>query len=129
MAEAAHTDLSRRERQIMDIIYRRGRASVAEVLKELPDPPSYSAVRAMLRVLEEKGHLEHEQEGARYVYRPTVPRTEAQESAMRRLLRTFFDGSAEKAVAAFLDMSATELSPEELNRLAELIEQARREGR
>lgn len=129
MGDSSHKDLSRRERQIMDVIYRRGRASVAQVLGELPDPPSYSAVRAMLRVLEEKGHLEHEQDGPRYVYKPTLPRAEAQESAMKRLVRTFFDDSAEKAVVAFLDMSAAELSDEELDRLASLIAQAKKEGR
>jgi predicted transcriptional regulator len=129
MGEAPHTDLSRRERQIMDIIYRRGRASAADVLEELPDPPSYSAVRALLRILEEKGHLEHEKDGARYLYKPTVPRDEARQSAMKRLVRTFFDGSAERAVAAFLDMNAADLSHEDLDRLVELIEQARREGR
>jgi predicted transcriptional regulator len=129
MSETSHADLSRRERQIMDIIYAQGCAGVAEVREALPDPPSYSAVRALLRILEEKGHLKHEQDGQRYVYRPTVPATQARESAMKRLVRTFFDGSPEKAMAAFLDMSAEELSKEELARLAELIEQARREGR
>jgi predicted transcriptional regulator len=102
---------------------------VAEVLDDLPDPPSYSAVRALLRVLEEKGHVEHEEDGPRYAYGPTVPRSEALESAMQRLVRTFFDGSTERAVAAFLDMSAADLSEEELERLAELIEQAKEEGR
>ena len=122
------TSLSRRERQIMDILYRRGRASVAEVLKDLPDPPSYSAVRAMLRVLEEKGHIRHEEQALRYVFTPTVPREKAKRAALRRLLDTFFDGSAERAVAALLDGSAAQLSPEELDRLAQLIEKARKEG-
>lgn len=122
-------ELSRRERQIMDIIYRRSRATVAEVRADLPDPPSYSAVRALLRVLEEKGHLTHEQDGPRYIYQPTVPRDEARESALERLLRTFFDGSTEKAVAALLDMSTDDLSEAELERLARLIEEARKEGR
>ena len=122
------TTLSRRERQIMDILYRRGRASVAEVLEELPDPPSYSAVRAMLRVLEEKGHVRHEEEALRYVFSPTVPREKAKRAALRRLLDTFFDGSAERAVAALLDGSAARLSPDELDRLAQLIEKARKEG-
>ncbi len=129
MGESPHIDLSRRERQIVDILYSRGRASVAEVLEDLPDPPSYSAVRAMLRILEEKGHLEHDQEGPRYLYRPTLPRAKAQKSAMERIVRTFFDGSAERAVAALLDLSASELSDQELGRLAELIEQAKKEGR
>lgn len=129
MGESPHIDLSRRERQIMDILYSRSRASVAEVLEDLPDPPSYSAVRAMLRILEGKGHLEHDQEGPRYLYRPTLPRSKAQKSAMERIVRTFFDGSAERAVAALLDLSASELSDQELGRLAELIEQAKKEGR
>ncbi|MGD8868704.1 MAG: BlaI/MecI/CopY family transcriptional regulator [Gemmatimonadales bacterium] len=122
-------ELSRRERQIMEIVYQRGRATVAEVLEGLPDPPSYSAVRALLRILEEKGHLKHEQDGPRYVYMPTLPHAQARDSAMKRLIRTFFDGSPEKAAAAFLDMSAAQLSDDDLDRLAELIEQARREGR
>ena len=122
-------ELSRRERQIMEIVYQRGRATVAEVLENLSDPPSYSAVRALLRILEDKGHLKHEQDGPRYVYMPTVPHAQARDSAMKRLIRTFFDGSPEKAAAAFLDMSAAQLSDDDLDRLAELIEQARREGR
>ena len=129
MNDPTKLELSRRERQIMDILFRRGRASVADVLDDLPDPPSYSAVRALLRVLEEKGHVEHEQDGPRYVYKPTLSQSEARESAMRRLLRTFFDGSPEKAAAAFLGMSAAEVSDEEIERLAELIERTRREGR
>lgn len=129
MGDVPDLDLSRRERQIMEIVYQRGRATVAEVLEDLPDPPSYSAVRALLRILEEKGHLKHEHDGPRYVYIPTVPRAQARDSAMKRLVRTFFDGSPEKAAAAFLDMSAAQLSDEDLDRLAEMIEQARREGR
>ena len=129
MAEPTVPQLSRRERQIMDVIYARGRATVAEVREGLPDPPSYSAVRALLRILEEKGHLRHEQEGPRYVFLPTVPPDKARESALRHLLRTFFDGSAEGAVAALLDLEAGELSPEEYDRLAARIEQARKEGR
>ena len=97
--------LSRRERQIMDIVYELDQASVADVLERLPDPPSYSAVRAMLRLLEEKGHLTHEQQGARYVYRPTVSRERARRSALRHLVRTFFEGSTEGAVAALTDES------------------------
>jgi predicted transcriptional regulator len=123
------TRLSRRERQIMDILYERGRASAAEVLEALPDPPSYSAVRAMLRVLEEKGHLKHHQAGPRYIYEPTMPRNKARQSALERVVRTFFDGSTEEAVAALLDMSSPELSEEELHRLRGLIDQARKEGR
>ena len=121
--------LSRRERQIMDVIYRRGQATAAEVLEDLPDPPSYSAVRAMLRVLEEKGHLRHEQQGPRYVFLPTVPRETARRSALKQLVRTFFDGSTEQTVAALLDMSASRLSDAELDRLSQLINQARKEGR
>ena len=121
--------LSRRERQIMDAIYRRGRATAAEVLEDLPDPPSYSAVRAMLRVLEEKGHLRHEQQGPRYLFLPTVPREKARRSALRQLVRTFFDGSTEQTVAALLDLSASRLSDAELDRLSQLIDQARKEGR
>src|SRR6201990_326342 len=101
MAEPAH--LSRRERQIMDVIYRRGRATAAEVLDDIPDPPSYSAVRAMLRLLEEKGHVLHEQAGPRYVFLPTVNRDRARKSALKHVVKTFFDGSATDAVAALLD--------------------------
>ena len=129
MGATTSNQLSRRERQIMDVIYARGRATVAEVRQGLPDPPTYSAVRALLRILEQKGHLRHEQEGPRYVFLPTVPRHEARQSALRHLLRTFFDGSAEGAVAALLDLEAGELSPEEYDRLAARIERARREGR
>jgi BlaI family transcriptional regulator, penicillinase repressor len=129
MSKTAHRDLSRRERQIMDILYQRGRASAQEVMENLPDSPGYSAVRAMLRVLEEKGHVRHEEEGLRYVFLPTVPRERAKRSAVKHLLQTFFDGSATQAVAALLDASASELSREELDRLAELIDKARREGK
>ncbi len=124
-----HLHLSRRERQIMDVIYAHGTVSVQEVVDQIPDPPSYSAVRAMLRVLEEKGHVRHREEGPRYVYLPTVPRDEASRSALKQLVRTFFDGSAEQAAAALLDMSGPELTREELDRLTEAIEQARKEGR
>ena len=129
MAKSKSVQLSRRERQIMDIVYELGRASVAEVLARLPDPPSYSAVRAMLRVLEEKGHLRHNQDGPRYIYLATVPRDKARRSALKQLVQTFFDGSTEGAVAALLDMEASNLSPDELDRLAEMIEQAKQEGR
>lgn len=125
MSKQSHTHLSRRERQIMDIVYRRGRATAAEVLEDLPDPPSYSAVRAALRLLEEKGSLEHEQDGPRYVYLPTVPRDRARTSALRHLVRTFFNGSAEQVVNALVE--DTEMSTAELDRLARLIEQARKE--
>ena len=129
MADSAHRQLSRRERQIMDVIYQQGSATAAEVMERLPDPPSYSAVRAMLRVLEEKGHLQHEQDGPRYVYKPTVTRERARRSALRHLVRTFFDGSTGEAVAALLDMSDAKLSEAEVDRLARLIDQAKTEGR
>ncbi|MBV9081108.1 MAG: BlaI/MecI/CopY family transcriptional regulator [Acidobacteriaceae bacterium] len=121
--------LSRRERQIMDILYRRGRATVGDILEELPDPPSYSAVRAMLRVLEEKKHIRHEEKDLRYVYLPVVSREKARRSAIAHLLDTFFDGSTEQAVATLLSVSARDLKQEDFNRLAALIEQARKEGR
>jgi predicted transcriptional regulator len=112
----------------MDAIWRAGRATAAEVLAALPDPPSYSAVRAMLRILEDKGHLRHADESGRYVYEPTRPRDQAARSALRRVLQTFFDNSAEKAVAALLDLSERDLSAADLDRLARLIEQAREAG-
>jgi predicted transcriptional regulator len=127
MPEAA-VGLSRRERQIMDAIYRRGRATAAEVLGDIPDPPSYSAVRAMLRLLEEKGHVRHEQDGPRYVFVPIVHRDRARRSALTHVVRTFFDGSATDAVAALLNDSG-KLSAAELDRLSAMIEQAREEGR
>jgi predicted transcriptional regulator len=128
MPDPLTTQLSRRERQIMDVIYRQGKVTAADVLAELPDPPSYSAVRAMLRLLEEKGHVRHEQDGPRYVYIPTVNRDKARRSAMRHLVRTFFDGSTEDAVAALLQNDAG-LSEVELERLSHLIEGAKKEGR
>ncbi len=128
MPDRLTTQLSRRERQIMDVVYRLGRATAAEVLDGLPEPPSYSAVRTMLRLLEEKGHLRHEQDGPRYVYVPTVARDRARRSALDHLVRTFFDGSTEDVVAALLARTDRP-SDEELERLALLIEQARAEGR
>lgn len=128
MNSTDHRDLSRRERQILDILYQRGRATAAEVQAALPEPPSYSAVRALLRILEEKGHIRHQQDGPRYVYMPTVPRDNAQRSAMRHLLQTFFDGSAEQAISALLDDSSAKLSPAELDRLARMIDTARKSG-
>ena len=121
--------LSRRERQIMDVLYRKGRATAAEILEEMPDAPSNSAVRAMLRTLEEKKHVRHEAEDLRYVYMPVVPRENARRSAVRHMVDTFFDGSTEQAVATLLNLSAADLKPEDFDRLAELIEQARKEGR
>jgi len=119
--------LSRRERQILDILYAKGEAASADVLAALPDPPSYSAVRALLRILEEKGHARHEQRGTRYVYLPMVPHERARKSALSRVVKTFFDGSAAQAAAALVDSGS--LSDEELKRLQSLIERARKEGR
>ena len=129
MPKKSHVNLSRRERQIMDIVYERGRASVADVMNGLADPPSYSAVRALLRVLEEKGHLKHKKDGARYVYMPTRARHHAGRSALKRVLQTFYDGSTEKAVAALLDVSDTRLSSRELDRLTRMIGQAKSQAR
>ena len=126
---SAQNQLSRRERQIMDVVYRLGKSSVTDVLERLPDPPSYSAVRALMRILEEKGHLSHEQDGPRYVYLPTVPRDAAQASALSHLVRTFFGGSAEAAVAALLDLPEHGMSEGELTRLSRLIDDARGQGR
>jgi predicted transcriptional regulator len=126
---SAQAQLSRRERQIMDVVYRLGKATVSDVLERLPDPPSYSAVRALMRILEEKGHLSHEQDGPRYVYLPTVPRDAAQASALSHLVRTFFGGSAEAAVAALLDLPEHGMSEGELSRLSRLIDEARGQGR
>ena len=122
-------DLSRRERQIMEVVYRSGRATAGEVLEGLPEPPSYSAVRALLKILEGKGHLRHVLEEGRYVWLPTVPRDRARRSALQSMLQTFFEGSAEKAVAALLTQSKSKLSEDELERLARLIADAREEGR
>lgn len=129
MGEPEDRGLSRRERQIMDVIYRRQRATAIEVRQDLPDPPSYSAVRAMLRILEEKGHLRHEQQGPRYVFLPVVPRETARQSALQQLVQTFFEGSTELAVTALLDLTSSQLSDSELQRLEKLIRQARKEGR
>lgn len=119
--------LSRRERQILDILYAKGTATVAEVQDALPDPPSYSAVRALLRILEEKGHARHQSQGTRYLYLPMVPRERARNSALTRIVTTFFDGSAAQAAAALVDSGS--LSDEELTKLSALIERARKEGR
>jgi predicted transcriptional regulator len=129
MAGSADEHLSRRERQIMDSVYARGEATAAEVHADLPDPPSRTAVRTLLRILEAKGHLRHKQDGLRFVYQPSRPRGHAGRSALRRVLRTFYDGSLEKAVAAHLGDSTAQLSPDELAGLAQLIEQARQKGR
>lgn len=128
MTKQTHHDLSRRERQIVDILYANGRATAAEVQAALPEPPSYSAVRAMLRILEDKGHVRHTQDGPRYVYVPTVARDNAKRSALRHVLHTFFDGSAEQAISALLDDRSAKLSDVELDRLARLIARARHTG-
>src|SRR5712691_6364912 len=128
MTDPRHVALTRRERQIMDILYRRGRATAAEVMADLPGNPSDSTVRTQLRVLESKGHVRHEEEGLRYVYAPAVPRHAARKSALRHLMDTFLDGSAEQVVAAVLGGEAARLSEEELNRIAELVAKAKKEG-
>jgi len=128
MHTAQPRDLSRRERQILDILYERGQATAADVQVALPEPPSYSAVRALLRILEEKGHVRHQQDGPRYVYVPTIARDNAKRSALRHVLKTFFDGSAEQAISALLDEGSSKLSPAELDRLARLIDTARKSG-
>lgn len=116
--------LSRRERQLMDIVYQRGRVSVADALEDLPDEPSYSTVRALLRILEEKGYLSHEKDGKRYIYRPTQPRQQAGRSALKQIFHTFFDKSIEKTVMTLI--SDADLSDEELDRLSQLIENAKK---
>jgi len=121
-----HYDLSRRERQIMDVVYRRGAATAAEITADLPDPPTSTAVRTMLRILEDKGHLTHEQDGIRFVYRAVVDREKARESVISHVVRTFFDGSAEQAMATLIDRSGSELTDAELSRLAGLIAKARK---
>ncbi len=121
--------LSRRERQIMDVLHAKGRASAAEVLQSLPSPPGYSAVRALLRILEQKGHVRHRREGARYVYAPRSSPELARRSALKRVVSTFFQGSVAQAMAALLESADTELSDGELTRLQQLIKEARKEGR
>ena len=128
MSRALHTILTRRERQIMDILFRRGRATAAEVMEDLPGEPSYSTVRTQLRVLEEKGHVRHEEDGVRFIYMPSVARHAARKSALRHLVETVFDGSSEKAVAALLGGEGSKLSDEQLDRIADLIAKARKDG-
>lgn len=125
MTQSLHTVLSRRERQIMDILYQLGRATAGELIKALPGEPSDSTVRTQLRVLESKGHVRHEEDGQKYVYFPVVPRRVVRRSALKHVMNTFFDGSAEKVVAALLGPDGAKLSDEELDRIAELIEKAR----
>lgn len=121
--------LTRRERQIMDILFRQGEATVADVMEALPDPPSYSAVRATMRILEEKGHVRHREDGPRYVYLPKVGQDQARQAALAHLLTTFFGGSAEQAVMALAELSDAELTPDQLERLADRIRKAGEEGR
>lgn len=119
--------LSRRERQILEILYQREKASAQEVREALPEGPGYSAVRALLRILEEKGHIRHEEEGGKYIYLPVISRTKARKSALTRVVDTFFEGSAEQVMAALLDPASRKLTPSELDRIAQLIEQARKD--
>src|SRR5687767_2580751 len=128
MPNPLHLVLTRRERQIMDILYRRGRATAGEVTQDLSGHPNSSTVRTQLRVLESKGHVRHEEEGLRYVYMPALPRRTARKSALRNLVDTFFDGSAEQVVAAVLGGEGARLSEEELDRIGELIDKAKKEG-
>ncbi len=129
MNEDTRSQLGRRERQIVEVLYRLGKASVAEVRANLPDPPTYSAVRGMLNLLEEKGHVKHKRDGIRYVYVPAVNPAKARQSALRHLISTFFEGSPTAAAAALLEMSAKSLSAEERHQLAALIAQREKEGR
>ena len=127
--EKLHIRLSRRERQIMDVLYRRGRATAMEVLEDLPDPPSYTAVRTLLRIMEDKGHIRHTQEGSRYIYQPCLSREKARRSVLDSVIQNFFEGSRQKLFAALLDGGSGKLSRDELNSLSELVDQARKEGR
>jgi len=129
MAKLQDHQLSRRERQIMDILHAREQATAAEVLAALPDPPGYSAVRALLRILEEKGHIRHRRDGARYVYAPCVSRKNASRSALKRVVSTFFQGSVTQTMAALLETSDTQLTEADLTKLQQIIQQARKEGR
>lgn len=129
MTKSLHAILTRRERQIMDILYRRGRATATEVMEDLSGEPNYSTVRTQLRVLEGKGHVKHEEQGLRFVYSPTVARSAVRQSALRHLIDTFYDGSTEKVVAALLGVEGSRLSPEELERIAGMVDKARKGGR
>ena len=128
MAKTLHTVLSRRERQIIDVLYRRGRATAAEVMADLPGDPSYSTVRTQLRVLETKGHVRHADDGQRYVYSPAVPRGTVRRSALKHLVETFYEGSVEQAVAALLGGEGSRLTDDQLDRIEDLIKKARKEG-
>jgi predicted transcriptional regulator len=129
MKKPSPATLTRREREIMDILYRRERATAADVLEDMAEPPTYSAVRALLRILEDEGHIKHVQEGPRYVYMPAVARNDARKSALSHVVTTFFDGSVEQVVATLVESSRSKLSKDELERLAQLIEKAKKEGR
>ena len=129
MSRKQLNQLSRRERQIVDILYRQGEAAVAEVLKAIPDPPSYSTVRALLAVLEEKGYVRHRQQGRQYLYSPTVSRNQASRTALKHVVQTFFDDSVEDVVAALMSLKSTRISAEEYERLSRLIEVKRRKGK
>jgi predicted transcriptional regulator len=129
MAQPPSTHLSKRERQIMDVLYRAGRATAADVRAAMPDPPSYSAVRTLLRILEEKGHVRHEQDGVRYVYVPKIGAATAQRSALKHLIDTFFGGSASRGMAALFELSGSDLDDAELRRLRQLIDEARKRGK
>ncbi|HTI44339.1 MAG TPA: BlaI/MecI/CopY family transcriptional regulator [Vicinamibacterales bacterium] len=128
MVKTLHAVLSRRERQIIDILYRRGRATAADVMEDLPADTTYSTVRTQLRVLEDKGHVRHDQDGQRYVYSPAVPRGTVRRSALKHLVETFYEGSVEQAVAALLGGEGSRLTDEELDRIEDLIKKARKEG-
>jgi BlaI family transcriptional regulator, penicillinase repressor len=128
MVKTLHAVLSRRERQIVDILYRRGRATAAEVMEDLPGDSSYSTVRTQLRVLEEKGHVRHAQDGQRYVYSPAVPRGTVRRSALKHLVETFYEGSVEQAVAALLGGEGSRLTDQQLDRIEDLIKRARKDG-
>jgi predicted transcriptional regulator len=128
MAKSTHATLTRRERQIMDVLYRRGRATAAEVMDDISGEPNYSTVRTQLRVLEDKGHVRHEEQGLRYIYLPAVPRRAARKSALKHLIDTFFDGSAEQVVAAVLGGEAARLTDDDLKRIADLVAKARKDA-
>ena len=129
MTKPSPATFTRREREIMDILYRRERATAAEVLEDMTNAPTYSAVRALLRILEDEGHIKHVQDGPRYVYLPAVARTDARKSALSHVVATFFDGSVEEAVVALVESSRSKLSKDELERLSQLIAKAKKEGR
>lgn len=129
MPQSLQIQLSRRERQIMDYLFQHRTATAAEVMQGIANPPSYSAVRALLRTLESKGHIRHREDGPRYVYEPTEARENARRSALKHLVKTFFDGSSAQAVSALLDIADKQLSPADVDRLATLVEQAKQEGR